>query len=69
VAAQSQKRHNLPRSLCESAKEGSDHASCAYGYLGLSVLAGLNRDRLFVLGPIIVGLLAGAFLGPAIVEH
>jgi len=33
------------------------------GYLGLSVLAGLNRHRLFVLGPIIVGLLAGASRG------
>jgi hypothetical protein len=39
------------------------------GYLGLSVLAGLNRDRVFVLGPIIVGLLAGAFPGFAIVQH
>jgi hypothetical protein len=39
------------------------------GYLGLSVVAGLNRDRLFVPGTIIVGLLAGAFPGPAIVEH
>jgi hypothetical protein len=39
------------------------------GYLGLSVVAGLNRDRLFVPGTIIVGLLAGAFPGSAIVEH
>jgi hypothetical protein len=39
------------------------------GYLGLSLLAGLNRDRVFVLGPIIVGLLAGAFPGSAIVQH
>jgi hypothetical protein len=39
------------------------------GYLGLSLLAGLNRDRVFVLGPIIVALLAGAFPGSAIVQH
>jgi hypothetical protein len=39
------------------------------GYLGLSVLAGLNRDRVLVLGTIIVGLLAGAFPGSAIVQH
>jgi hypothetical protein len=39
------------------------------GYLGLSLLAGLNRHRLFVLGTIIVGLLAGAFPGSAIVQH
>ena len=39
------------------------------GYRGLSLLVGLNWDRLFVLGTIIVGLLAGAFLGSAIVQH
>ena len=39
------------------------------GYQRLSLLAGLNRDRVFVPGTIIVGLLAGAFPGPAIVEH
>jgi hypothetical protein len=39
------------------------------GYLGLSVLAGLNRDRVLMLGTIIVGLLAGAFPGSAIVQH
>ena len=39
------------------------------GYLGLSLLAGLNRHRLFVPGPITVGLLAGAFPGSAIVQH
>ena len=35
------------------------------GYRGLSVLVGLNWDRFFILGTIIVGLLAGAFLGTA----
>jgi hypothetical protein len=39
------------------------------GYLGLSVLAGVNRHLLFVLGTIIVGQLAGAFPGSAIVQH
>lgn len=33
------------------------------GYQGLSLLVGLNWDRLFFLGTIVVGLLAGAFLG------
>jgi len=36
------------------------------GYKGISVLLGLNWDRLFSVGTIIVGLLAGAFLGHAI---
>lgn len=38
------------------------------GYRGLSLLVHLNFDRLFTLGTIIVGLLAGAFLGQAIVQ-
>ena len=36
------------------------------GYRGLSLIVGLNWDRLFFLGTIVVGLLAGAFLGTAI---
>jgi hypothetical protein len=40
-----------------------------HGYRGLSLLVGLNRDRLFMLGLVIAGLLAGAFLGSAIVQH
>ena len=39
------------------------------GYRGLSLLVWLNWDRIFVLGTIVVGLLAGAFLGSAIVQH
>jgi hypothetical protein len=39
------------------------------GYRGLSLLVGLNWDRLFVLGTVIAGLLAGAFLGSAIVQN
>ncbi|MEH7826664.1 hypothetical protein [Gemmobacter denitrificans] len=37
------------------------------GYRGLSFLVGLNWDWLFTLGTIVVGLLAGAFLGTQLV--
>ena len=36
------------------------------GYQGISLLLGLNWDRLFSVGTIGVGLLAGAFLGQVI---
>lgn len=36
------------------------------GYRGLSLLVNLNLDRLFFVGTILVGLLAGAFLGTAL---
>jgi len=39
------------------------------GYRGLSFLVGLNGDWLFTLGTIVVGLLAGAFLGTALLPH
>ncbi len=35
-------------------------------YQGLSFLVWINADRIFTLGTVIVGLLAGAFLGQAI---
>lgn len=38
------------------------------GYKGISLLVGLNWDRLFTVGTIVVGLLAGAFLGTALVQ-
>lgn len=38
------------------------------GYKGFSLLLGLNWDRLFSVGTIIVGLLAGAFLGQVILH-
>ncbi len=38
------------------------------GYRGLSLLVGLNWDSVFMLGTVVVGLLAGAFLGSAIVQ-
>lgn len=37
------------------------------GYRGLSFLFWLNADRIFTLGTVVAGLLAGAFLGQAIV--
>lgn len=37
------------------------------GYRGLSLILWLNWDRLFFLGTIVVGLLAGAFLGNSFV--
>ncbi len=36
---------------------------------GLSLLVNLNLDRLFSIGTVILGLLAGAFLGSAIVGY
>jgi len=38
------------------------------GYQGFSLIIGLNWDRLFFLGTIVVGLLAGAFLGTALTQ-
>jgi len=38
------------------------------GYKGLRLLVWLNWDRLFVLGTVVAGLLAGAFLGSAIMQ-
>ncbi|MBC7154959.1 MAG: hypothetical protein H5U19_10205 [Rhodobacteraceae bacterium] len=38
------------------------------GVRGFSLLLDLNWDRLFFVGTILVGLLAGAFLGSAIMQ-
>lgn len=38
-------------------------------YRGLSLLVGLNWDRVFTLGTVVVGLLAGAFLGSVLTGH
>lgn len=38
------------------------------GYRGISLLVWLNWDRVFFLGTIVVGLLAGAFLGSSMVH-
>jgi hypothetical protein len=37
-------------------------------FRGLSMLLWLNGDRLFTIGTIIAGLLAGAFLGSVLVQ-
>lgn len=39
------------------------------GYRGLSFLVWLNADRIFSFGTVVVGLLAGAFLGTAIMGY
>lgn len=38
------------------------------GYRGLSLLVWLNADRLFTLGTILCGLMAGAFLGSVLMR-
>lgn len=38
------------------------------GYRGLSLLVRMNWDMLFTLGTVVVGLLAGAFLGSALMR-
>ncbi len=38
------------------------------GYKGLRLLVWLNWDRIFTLGTVVVGLLAGAFLGSTVVQ-
>jgi hypothetical protein len=38
------------------------------GYKGLSFLVWLNADRIFSLGTVLVGLLAGAFLGTCLIQ-
>lgn len=40
----------------------------ANGYKAISLLVWLNADRMFSIGTVIVGLLAGAFLGSAILQ-
>lgn len=38
------------------------------GYRGLTLLVGLNWDRLFISLTVVAGLLAGAFLGQALIR-
>jgi hypothetical protein len=38
------------------------------GYQGFSLVLRLNSDRLFCFGTLVVGLLAGAFLGNVLIE-
>lgn len=39
------------------------------GYRGLRFILWLNADRLMSLGMVLVGLLAGAFLGASVLPH
>lgn len=39
------------------------------GYRSLSVIMVLNSDRIFTVGTMVAGLLAGAFLGTSLLEH
>lgn len=39
------------------------------GYRGLTLMVGLNSDRLFSVGTTVLGLLAGAFIGTVILGH
>ncbi|MFM2389054.1 MAG: hypothetical protein RLZZ437_609 [Pseudomonadota bacterium] len=38
------------------------------GYRGLRLVVGLNWDHVFFFGTLLVGLLAGAFLGTVLIE-
>lgn len=38
------------------------------GYRGLSFLVWLNADRIFTIGTVVAGLLAGAFLGNTLIQ-
>jgi hypothetical protein len=38
------------------------------GYRGLSLVIGLNLDRIIALGSVFAGLLVGAFIGTAILQ-
>lgn len=49
--------------------KGIDMQAVLKSYKGLSLLVGLNWDLLFTIGTVIVGLLAGAFLGTALLQH
>jgi hypothetical protein len=63
----SQSRHNLrAKQGIETPTRICDMQTMMNGYQGISLLVGLNWDRIFSLATILVGLLAGAFLGTAI---
>jgi hypothetical protein len=48
--------------------EGEKMDAVVKGYKAVSLLVWLNADRLFSLGTVLVGLLAGAFLGSALLQ-
>lgn len=39
------------------------------GYKGISVIMVVNADRIFTVGTMIAGLLAGAFIGTSLLGH
>jgi hypothetical protein len=39
------------------------------GYRGLSLIMVVNSDRIFTVGTMLAGLLAGAFLGSSLLGH
>ena len=39
------------------------------GYRGLSLIMVVNSDRIFTVGTMVAGLLAGAFLGSSLMGH
>ncbi|MCZ8080771.1 MAG: hypothetical protein RSE12_10900 [Fuscovulum sp.] len=39
------------------------------GYRGLSLIMVVNSDRIFTVGTMVAGLLAGAFLGSSLLGH
>jgi hypothetical protein len=47
-------------------KKGAEMQTVLQSYRGLSLIVGLNWDRIFFFGTLIVGLLSGIFLGQAI---
>jgi hypothetical protein len=66
VAVWSNCCHNLQSPYLQIKPWGVAMQTFVQGYKGLSLIVGLNWDRLFFLGTIVVGLLAGAFLGSAL---
>lgn len=58
--------HSVGKQGASLEKTGAAMQTVLNGYRGLSLLLGLNWDRIFTLGTIVVGLLAGAFLGAAL---
>jgi hypothetical protein len=45
-----------------------DMQAVMQGYRGLRLVVGLNWDRVFFFGTLLVGLLAGAFLGSVLAD-
>ena len=48
--------------------KGHEMNTVVQGYRGLSFFVGLNWDAIFTVGTVVVGLLAGAFFGTALMH-